>query len=74
MNLDPSTFHYLKPTGAQIVDMDDVRGAAAIYADIIQRVVPDSADRTYALRKLREVAMWVNIAITRVEGGAPRQD
>lgn len=71
--LSDTTFEYLKPTDAQIHDMHLMRGAAAEYAIQIERLVPDGADKTYILRKLREVAMWVNIAITREANGTPRQ-
>jgi hypothetical protein len=36
--------------------------------------VPDGPDKTYILRKLREVSMWVNVAITRFSDGAARTD
>jgi hypothetical protein len=72
MTLDPSTFEYLKPTEDQMISMSELRGAAKRYANIIDAHVPDGADKTYALRKLREVAMWANVAVTRQANGAPR--
>jgi hypothetical protein len=67
-----STFDYLIPTDAQKNTMRIVRAAAAEYANALTSVVPDGPDKTYLLRKLREVGMWANIAITRQPDGAPR--
>lgn len=72
MPLHPKTFDYLSPTQDQVVQMERMRAAAKAYADQIEAVVPDGPDRTYLLRKLREVAMWVNIAITRLPDGTAR--
>lgn len=72
MPLHSSTFEYLKPTEAQINAMGDARAAAHGYARAIEALVPDGPDKTYALRKLREIAMWVNVAITREADGTPR--
>jgi len=69
--LDPSAFDYLKPTAGQVESMDHFRSAAKAYADVLD-MLPDSPDKTYALRKLREIAMWANIAITRHPDGTPR--
>jgi hypothetical protein len=74
MPLHSSTFGYLKPTEKQVEKMDLVRTAAKTYADFIEVHTPNGPDKTYALRKLREVAMWVNIAVTRDANGAPLED
>lgn len=67
-----STFEYLKPTDAQVATMEQARGAAKNYAQTLEELLPPGPDTTYLLRKLREVAMWVNIAITRQPDGSPR--
>lgn len=67
-----STFQYLAPTPPQIDTMAKARDAASAYAREIDVLVPDGPDKTYLLRKMREVAMWVNIAITRQADGSPR--
>jgi hypothetical protein len=67
-----STFQYLKPSEQQVADMNTVRGAFAEVADVVLAKVPGSADRTYLLRKIRECAMWANVAITRTDDGTPR--
>lgn len=68
-----TTFEYLKPTDDQLQSMAECRQKAGEYADLITKLIPDSPDKTYLLRKFREVAMWVNIAITRHPDGSPRQ-
>ena len=73
MALHPSTFDYLQPTLEQVKAMQSLRFATTVYAALIDSTVPDGPDKTYILRKLREVAMWVNVAITRHPEGAPRQ-
>jgi hypothetical protein len=73
MALHDSTFLYLKVTAEQQKTMEYLRDAAKEYADCIEEAVPEGPDKTYLLRKLREVAMWCNIAITREPSGAPRE-
>jgi hypothetical protein len=68
----PSTFEYRKPTDGQMKAMEEARRQAFIYADAMNALLPDSPDKTYIMRKFREVAMWVNVAITRQPDGSPR--
>lgn len=68
----PSTFEYLRPNEDQVATMERVRGAASNYAAILDANVPDGPDKTYLMRKLREVGMWANVAITRNPDGSPR--
>lgn len=70
--MHPSTFEYLKPTDAQKELMEFMRERSKNYAQDVEAHLPDGADKTYILRKLREVAMWVNVAITREADGTPR--
>ena len=67
-----STFEYLKPTDAQVETMAKLRQASKVYADELIATLPDGADKTYVLRKLRELSMWVNVSITRDADGTPR--
>lgn len=67
-----STFEYLKPTDEQIEIMAKARAASANYARALESLLPDGPDKTYIMRKVREVAMWANIAITRQADGSPR--
>lgn len=70
--LHDSTFEYLKPTDIQLEDMNFLRQQTAEYARVLQENIPDGPDKTYILRKLRELAMWINVAITRDADGSPR--
>jgi hypothetical protein len=72
MTMHSSTFDYLKPTDEQMEVMTKARAAAKAYADEIERLIPDGPDKTYMMRKFRELAMWANIAITRQPDGSPR--
>lgn len=73
MSMHPSTFEYLKPTDRQIVEMAIVREATRQYALHLESVLPDGADKTYVLRKVREIGMWANVSITREADGTPRE-
>lgn len=73
MTISASAFNYLSPTKDQSDSMVQARRAAAMYASALEELVPDGPDKTYLLRKLREVAMWVNVAITRSADGTPRE-
>jgi hypothetical protein len=70
--LHHSTFQYLKPTEAQFKLMDRLRTSSAIYASLLDVELPEGPDKTYILRSLRSIAMWVNVAITRQADGTPR--
>lgn len=73
VNMHPSTYEYLNPTDQQKETMNQVRSTFAWCAATIEPLIPDGPDKTYLLRKLRECAMWANVAITRQPDGAPRQ-
>lgn len=70
--LHESTFEYLKPTDAQLELMSDVRQDFKEFTKGIEENLPEGPDKTYVIRKLRECAMWANIAITRNADGSPR--
>lgn len=72
MTLHDTTFEYLNPTDEQLKVMRRARQAAKAYSDQLEELLPDGPDKTYVIRKLREVAMWVNSAITRNPDGSPR--
>lgn len=69
-----STFEYLKPTNMQLNQMTVVRTAFKDLEANLNDNIPEGPDKTYLLRKLREVAMWANVAITRLPDGTPRKD
>jgi hypothetical protein len=70
--LHHSTFDYLKPTEEQLRLMTMARRATRTYADMIDALLQDGPDKTYILRKIRDVGMWANVAITRFADGTPR--
>ena len=72
MALHSSTFEYLKPTDGQIDVMNHLRKVTADYAAAIDQALDDGPDKTYILRRIRETAMWINVALTRLPDGAPR--
>lgn len=72
MSLHPSTFEYLKPRDGQLDVMNELRSVTAEYAKRIDMALDDGPDKTYILRRIRETAMWINVAITRNADGSPR--
>ena len=56
-------FTYDKPDDGQVDLMKHIRDDAKRLAYFIQEFVPDSADKTVAIRKLREAVMMANAAI-----------
>jgi hypothetical protein len=72
--LHKSTFEYLQPTEYQKQCMAVVRKAAAVYAEVIDKNIPEGPDKTTILRNHRTNAMWANVAITRLPDGTPRDD
>lgn len=52
--------------------MEQLRSAAKVYALNLERLLPEGADKTYTLRKLREVSMWANVCVLRQADGSPR--
>ena len=73
MSLHTSTFQYLKPTEEQLAKMQTLRDASYAYCWQLETLVPEGPDKTYLLRKHREVAMWANVAVTRQPDGSPRE-
>lgn len=72
--MHPSTFKYLAPTENQLHTMEMLRSTTADYAANLEDNIPDGPDKTYIMRKLRELAMWINVAITRNPDGSPRSE
>ena len=73
MALHPSTFQFLQPTEEQITQMALVREAARVYAEVLEKNLPEGPDKTYIIRNHRSNAMWANITITRLPDGTPRE-
>lgn len=68
-----STFDYLKPTDSQLAQMNTVREATRDYANFLNAHLRAGPDKTYILRKVREIGMWANVTITREADGTPRE-
>lgn len=71
--MHPSTYEYLKPTEDQIQRMVELRKAAAVYGETLEKLLPEGPDKTFIIRNHRSNAMWVNVAITRLPDGTPRE-
>lgn len=56
-------FMYHAPSAEQLVAYADIRLAAKIFAETVNKHAPDSADKTAALRKIRESMMAANQAV-----------
>ena len=56
-------FVYHPPTPDQIPKYTKLRAAALAFARVIDRCVPPGADRSAAIRKVREAVMTANAGI-----------
>lgn len=56
-------FSYHKPTEAKLKAYFEIRQKAFEFAVLFNAHVPDCADKTAAMRKLRETVMAMNLAI-----------
>jgi hypothetical protein len=56
-------FTYHAPTPEQLVAYNEIRTAAKIYAETVNKHVPDGADKTAAMRTIRNSVMQANLAI-----------
>ena len=56
-------FTYHAPTPTQLVAYNDIRQAAKAYAETVNKSVPDCADKTAAIRKIRDSVMAANLAV-----------
>lgn len=70
--LHKDAFGHSPPTDDQQASMQVCREAAEQYATTLEEILPDGPDKTFVLRKLRTLAMWSNVAITRHADGSAR--
>lgn len=56
-------FQYHQPTQSQLIRYFDLRNSAKTLAELFDKSVPDCADKTAAMRHLRETVMAMNLAI-----------
>ena len=73
MSLHPETFNYLKPTERQLFQMQELREAYFKFAELLQRTLPDGADKRHVIGLIRDASMWSHVALTRNEDGSPRE-
>ena len=55
--------HYHKPTESQVKVHEDLAFAAERLIEHILTLVPDCADRSTAIRCVREAKMWASAAV-----------
>jgi len=72
MHFHPSTFDYYKPNEAQEATMAQVRAATKLYAETLDRLLPEGTDKYHCLREVRDVGMWALVSVTRHADGSPR--
>lgn len=56
-------FTYQTPSSVDVENMQAIRDLAGELALLINEVAPDSADKSAAIRKLREAVMTANASI-----------
>jgi hypothetical protein len=56
-------FTYHAPTPDQLPKYQALREAALTFAEVIETTVPDGADKSAAIRHVREAVMTANAAI-----------
>ena len=56
-------FMYHPPTPEQLKAYEVIRASAKMFAEDVNANVPDSADKTVAIRKIREAVMAANLAV-----------
>ena len=66
MNQDIETrFTYHQPTKEKQIIYSDIRYKAKELAYLLDKVCPNSREKSLALTKLEEVVMWANASISR---------
>ncbi len=56
-------FTYHAPSLDQVMFYGEIRQAALDFAEVIEEFVPDGADKSAAIRKIREAVMTANAGI-----------
>jgi len=57
------TFQYHSPTGDQIKRYQELRAKAKEFVELIDRLCPESREKSLALTKVQESIMWANASI-----------
>ena len=66
-------FQYHAPTPEQLVAYTAIRDAAKIYAETVNKYVPDGADKTAAMRTIRNSVMQANLAVACYVGASKKE-
>lgn len=61
-------FTYHKPTDESVDKLFKIREAAKDFAKLVNETLPTSADKSAAIRKLRECVMTINACIVLNQG------
>ena len=56
-------FMYHAPEGDDLAKYAAIRKAAHEYAQVVNANCPESADKTHAIRIIRDSAMWANASV-----------
>jgi hypothetical protein len=56
-------FSYHAPEGDDLAKYAAIRKAAHDYANVVNANCPESADKTHAIRIIRDSAMWANSSV-----------
>ena len=56
-------FSYHAPSSEDLVAYEKLRNAAKSFATAINEICPESADKTTAIRKVREAVMTANASV-----------
>lgn len=61
--MNDNTFDYQKPTEASLEILTIIRAAAKEYAKILIKTLPESREKSIAITKIEETAMWANKSV-----------
>ncbi len=66
MNLQ-NNFTYHAPKEDQVARYAEIRQNCKVTAELIDRLCPDSREKSLAMTKMEEAVMWANASIARNE-------
>jgi len=62
-----NNFTYHAPKGDQTIRYEEIRSEGGGFAHLINKLCPDSREKSLAMTKLEEAVFWANAAIARNE-------
>ena len=62
-----NNFTYHAPKEDQIARYTEIRQNAKLTAELLDKLCPDSREKSLAMTKLEEAVMWANASIARNE-------